>query len=113
GGAFPTFRPQRYFFRQTIGFGGEQETVEDGPNKLPGKRDIDRVTITIGRIAIGDIFDANTYAHDPRADFMNWALWAAGAYDVPSDLPGFTRGAVVELNRKSGTLRAGFFQVPE
>ncbi len=113
GGTFPTFRPQRYFFRQTFGLGGEQETVEDGPNKLPGKRDVDRITIMIGRIAIGDIFDANAYAHDPRADFMNWALWAAAAYDVPSDLPGFTRGAVVELNCKSWALRAGVFQVPK
>jgi high affinity Mn2+ porin len=113
GSQFPKFRPQRYFLRQTFGLGGEQETVEDGPNQLPGKRDIDRVTITIGRIAIGDIFDANTYAHDPRADFMNWALWESAAYDFPADLPGFTRGAVVELNRKDWALRAGIFQVPE
>src|SRR4029077_1702483 len=55
GSEFPRFRAQRYFLRQTFGFGGGQETVEDGPNQLPGKRDIDRVTITIGRIAIGDI----------------------------------------------------------
>ncbi len=113
GSEFPRFRAQRYFFRQTFGFGGGQETVEDGPNQLPGKRDIDRVTITIGRIAIGDIFDANTYAHDPRADFMNWALWESAAYDFPADLPGFTRGAVVELNRKDWALRAGVFQVPQ
>ena len=113
GAQFPKFRPQRYFFRQTFGLGGEQETVEDGPNQLPGKRDIDRITITVGRIAIGDIFDTNAYAHDPRADFMNWALWESAAYDFPADLPGFTRGAVVELNRKDWALRAGVFQVPQ
>jgi high affinity Mn2+ porin len=113
GSQFPKFRPQRYFLRQTFGLGGEQETVEDGPNQLPGKRDIDRITITIGRIAIGDIFDTNTYAHDPRADFMNWALWESVAYDFPADLPGFTRGAVVELNRKDWALRAGVFEVPQ
>ncbi len=113
GNAFPKFHAQRYFFRQTIGLGGEQETVEDGPNQLPGKRDIDRVTLTVGRIAVGDIFDANAYAHDPRADFLNAALWESAAYDFPADLPGFTRGAVVELNRKDWALRAGIFQVPE
>jgi high affinity Mn2+ porin len=37
---------------------------------------------------------------------MNWAMRSAGAYDFPADLPGYTRGAVVELNRKD------FFQVP-
>src|SRR6266516_3213961 len=113
GNAFPKFHAQRYFFRQTIGLGSEQETVEDGPNQLPGKRDIDRVTLTVGRIAVGDIFDANAYAHDPRADFLNAALWESAAYDFPADLPGFTRGAVVELNRKDWALRAGIFQVPE
>jgi high affinity Mn2+ porin len=113
GNAFPKIRAQRYFFRQTIGLGGEQENVEDGANQFAGKRDIDRITLTIGRIAIGDIFDANTYAHDPRADFMNWAIWSSAAYDFPADLPGYTRGAVAELNRKEWALRAGFFQVPK
>lgn len=113
GAPYPRFRLQRYFFRQTFGLGGEQEAVEDGANQLAGKRDIDRVTVTVGRIAIGDIFDANTYAHDPRADFMNWAMWSSVAYDFPADLPGFTRGAVVELNRKDWALRAGVFQVPQ
>ncbi|MFL6796933.1 MAG: carbohydrate porin [Xanthobacteraceae bacterium] len=113
GTAFPRFRAQRYFFRQTFGLGGEEESVEDAPNQLPGKRDIDRVTLTVGRFAVSDMFDANTYAHDPRADFMNWAIWSAAAYDFPADLPGFTRGAVVELNRKAWALRVGVFQVPE
>ena len=43
---------------------------------------------------------------------MNWAMWAPAAYDFPADLPGITRGAMVELNRKDWALRAGIFQVP-
>ena len=112
GAAFPRYRPQRYIFRQTFGFGGGQETVDDGPMQLAGKRDIDRVTLTVGRFAIGDYFDGNSYAKDPRVDFQNWAMWSSVAYDFPADLPGFTRGAVVELNRKDWALRAGLFQVP-
>lgn len=112
GGTYPKVRPQRYFLRQTFGLGGEQEDVADGPNQLAGKRDIDRVTVTVGRFAVGDFFDGNSYAKDPRADFMNWAMWSSAAYDFPADLPGYTRGAVVELNRKDWTLRAGYFQVP-
>lgn len=113
GAPYPRIRAQRYFFRQTIGLGGEQEAVEDGPNQFASKRDIDRITVTVGRFAVGDIFDANSYAHDPRADFSNWALWASAAYDFPADLPGFTRGVVVEFNRKHWALRGGLFQVPE
>jgi high affinity Mn2+ porin len=39
-------------------------------------------------------------------------MWAPAAWDFPADLPGFTRGAVVELNRKDWAVRAGLFQVP-
>jgi high affinity Mn2+ porin len=43
---------------------------------------------------------------------MNWSLWESAAFDMPADLPGFTRGAVVELNRKDWAVRAGAFEVP-
>jgi len=112
GAAFPKVRAQRYYFKQTFGLGGEQEDVADAPNQLPGKRDIDRVTLVVGRFALGDYFDNNAYAHDPRADFMNWAMWAASAWDFPADLPGFTRGAMVELNRKNWAVRAALVEVP-
>ena len=112
GAAFPKFRPQRYYIKQTFGLGGEQEDVADAANQLPGKRDIDRVTLIVGRFAVGDFFDGNAYAKDPRADFMNWAMWSSAAYDFPADLPGYTRGGVVELNRKDWALRAGVFEVP-
>jgi high affinity Mn2+ porin len=112
GAAFPKIRPQRYYLKQTWGLGGEQEDVEDGPNQLAGKRDIDRVTLVVGRFAIGDFFDNNTYAHDPRADFMNWALWESAAYDFPADLPGYTRGAYVEFNRKDWAIRGAYVEVP-
>lgn len=113
GASYPKFRAQRYFFRQTFGLGGETETVEDGPSQIAGTRDIDRITFTIGKIAVGDIFDDNAYAHDPRANFNNWGLWASGAYDFPANLPGLTQGAVAELNRKDWAVRAGLFQVPK
>jgi high affinity Mn2+ porin len=112
GAEFPKIRAQRYYLRQTFGLGGEQEDVADAANQLSGKRDIDRITVIAGRFAIGDFFDNNAYAHDPRADFMNWAMWASAAYDFPADLPGFTRGAVVELNRKDWAVRGGLFEVP-
>lgn len=112
GTPFPKYRPQRYYFKQTFGLGGEQEDVADAANQLPGKRDIDRVTLIAGRFAVGDFFDGNSYAKDPRADFMNWAMWSSAAYDFPADLPGYTRGGVVELNRKDWAVRAGLFEVP-
>jgi len=113
GAPFPKIRAQRYYIKQTFGLGGEQEAVEDGPNQLAGKRDIDRVTLIVGRFAVGDFFDGNSYAKDPRADFMNWAMWSSAAYDFPADLPGYTRGAVVDFNRRDWAVRGALFQVPD
>jgi high affinity Mn2+ porin len=112
GAEYPRFRAQRYYLKQTFGFGGGQEEVADGPMQLSGKRDIDRLSLVVGRFAVGDFFDGNSYAKDPRADFMNWSMWASAAYDFPADLPGFTRGAVAEYNRRDWAIRAGLFQVP-
>jgi high affinity Mn2+ porin len=112
GAAFPKIRAQRYYLKQTWGLGGGEEDVDDGPNQLAGKRDVDRLTLIVGRFAMGDFFDNNAYAHDPRADFMNWALWEAAAYDFPADLPGYTRGAYLEFNRKDWAIRGAYVEVP-
>lgn len=113
GAPYPKLRPQRYFLRQVFGLGGETEAVPDGLNQIAGTRDIDRITVTVGKFAVGDFFDDNAYAHDPRLNFNNWSFWASSAFDFPANLPGFTQGAVVELNRKEWAVRAGFFQVPK
>ena len=102
----------RVFLKHTIGFGGEQETVEDGPNQLPGKQDISRLTLVAGKMAVIDLFDGNTYSHDPRRDFLNWNLYCCGSYDLTMDKVGYSWGAYAELNQKFWALRAGYFLLP-
>jgi high affinity Mn2+ porin len=106
---YPRYSTSRLFFRQAFGLGGEQEQVESSYGQLSGTRDISRVTVQVGRFAVHDVFDNNTYAMDPRADFMNWSIWAAGAFDYPADRVGLGYGAVTELNEKYWALRAGYF----
>ena len=106
---YPRFNPTRLYLRQTFGFGGEQETLESGPNQLSGKTDISRLTLQAGKFAVLDVFDGNAYAKDPRKDFMNWAIWAPGAFDYSADKVGLTYGATAELNQKNWALRAGYF----
>ena len=107
--AYPHYNTARLFVRQTFGFGGEQETLESGPTQLSGKADISRLTIQAGKFAVTDVFDGNAYAKDPRRDFMNWAMWAPGAFDYSADKVGLTYGATAELNQKQWALRAGYF----
>src|ERR1051326_7850169 len=48
-----------------------------------------RVTLTLGKMSAKDIFDNNSYANDPRTQFMNWALMANEAWDYPADSLGY------------------------
>jgi high affinity Mn2+ porin len=102
----------RVFVRQTFGLGGEQEAIEDGPNQIAGKQDVSRITVTAGRFSVLDIFDGNTYSHDPRVDFLSWNMYCCGSYDLTMDKIGYTWGTAVELNQKSWTIRGGYFLVP-
>lgn len=106
---YPRFNPSRMYLRQTFGFGGEQETLESGPNQLGGKADVSRLTVQVGKFAVLDIFDGNAYAKDPRKDFMNWSIWAPGAFDYSADKVGLSYGATAELNQKNWALRFGYF----
>jgi len=106
---YPHYNTSRLFLRQTFGFGGAQETVESDYGQMGGKKDISRLTVQVGKFAVHDVFDNNSYAQDPRVDFLNWSTWAAGAFDYAGDKVGLTYGAVAELNQKAWALRAGYF----
>jgi high affinity Mn2+ porin len=117
GGAYklganaPYLRLPRAFVRQVIALDGEQQKVEGTANQLGGMQSANNVTLTVGKIAVPDIFDANSYAHDPRGDFMNWSLIDAGAFDYAADVWGYANGAAVEWNQDWWTLRGGYFEM--
>jgi high affinity Mn2+ porin len=106
---YPHYNTSRLFLRQTFGFGGEQEELASGPSQLAGKVDVSRLTLQAGKFAVIDIFDGNAYAKDSRKDFMNWSMWAPGAFDYAADKLGLTYGATAELNQKQWALRARYF----
>jgi high affinity Mn2+ porin len=108
----PHFMFAHLFIRETIGLGGKQESVADGPLTLAGERDISRLTFTLGRFSATDMFDDNAYAQDLHTQFMNWAMITNLSWDFPSDSVGYTTGLAVELNQLRWALRYGFFQVP-
>lgn len=108
---YPRYNTSRLFLRQEIGLGGEREKVESDYGQLSGERDVSRVTLQIGKFSVKDVFDGNTYAEDPRMDFLNWSIWAAGAFDYPADRLGLTWGFMAELNQPNWAVRAGYFLV--
>ena len=107
----PYYEIHRAFGRYTLGLGGAEETIEPGANQLAGTRPADNVTVTVGKFSAVDIFDTNSYAHDPRSDFLNWSLVDSGAYDYASNAWGYTYGAAVEWTQSWWTLRFGGFDL--
>jgi high affinity Mn2+ porin len=106
---YPHYNTSRLYVRQTFGFGGEQEELASGQLQLPGKVDVNRLTLQAGKFSVGDIFDGNAYAKDTRKDFINWSIWAPGAFDYAADKLGLTYGMTAELNQKNWALRGGYF----
>ncbi|MBV9332274.1 MAG: carbohydrate porin [Alphaproteobacteria bacterium] len=111
GKTYPYFRLQRLFLRQTFDLGGKTEAVDADADQLAGSRSEDHIVLTAGKFAPTDIFDTNSYAHDPMNDFLNWAIIDSGAYDYAADAWGYSYGGSAEWTQSWWTLRAGLFDL--
>jgi high affinity Mn2+ porin len=111
GADYPYTRLHRAFLRQTIDLGGDVQKVDAGLNQFSGSQTSDRLVLTVGKFSVGDIFDTNKYAHDPRADFMNWTVIDTGTFDYAADAWAYTVGAAAEWYQGPWTLRAGLFDL--
>ena len=107
----PYLRLQRAYVRQTIDLGGEGETADPDLMTLGATHTADRLVLTVGKLSVGDIFDTNRYAHDPRGDFMNWSVIDAGSFDYAADAWGYSYGAAAEWREGPWTLRLGLFDM--
>lgn len=111
GKAEPYFKLPRLFWRQTVALGGDALHIDAAANQLRQTTTQDRLVLTLGKFGVGDVFDTNAYAHDPRGDFLNWSLVDGGAFDYAANAWGFTFGGAAEWYRKAWTLRAGLFDL--
>lgn len=107
-GTNPTLYRQKLFLRQTWNQGGESQRIESGQNnQMAGWVDKNRVVLTVGNFSTLDVFDPNTYAKDPRTQFMNWGNWTYSSYDYAADARGFGWGFALEWYKDDWVLRAG------
>jgi high affinity Mn2+ porin len=97
----PNVSLARLFLRQHIPLGKEKEWVGADQDQLAGYLPASRLTLTIGRFSLTDVFDDNSYSHDPRTQFMNWSLWAGGAWDYAADTRGYDWGIIAQLFQPS------------
>ncbi len=112
GSSTPEYDTARLFLRQTFGLGGPAEMIESDSNQPAGSQDSERLTLTLGKLSAVDLFDGNTYSHDPRTQLLNWAFMDNGAWDFPADTKGYTGGFTADLKLATRSLRWGIFMEP-
>jgi len=109
----PRFNLARCFIRQTWGLGGGRDPLGNEQNQIPGSIDTRRIVLTVGKFSLIDVFDDNTYSHDARSQFLNWALMDNGAWDFAADTRGYTYGFALELNDRRWAVRFASVMVPK
>jgi high affinity Mn2+ porin len=109
----PYFRLQRAFLRQTLNFGGSIGDADAQANQFALPQSADRLVLTVGKLSVVDIFDVNRYAHDPRADFLNWSVIDAGTFDYAADAWGYSVGGAGEWYVGPWAWRAGVFDLSD
>ena len=124
GNPTPTVYFARYFLRQTFDLSpkmaqngsnteGVLEHHETGFNQLAGFSPKHSLVLTLGKFCLADIFDGNTYSHDPRTRFMNWSLMSNGAWDYPADVRGYTYSLTAEYRKNDFAARLSTALVPK
>lgn len=106
GNPSPALYMGRLYLRQYIALSNDVDTFESANNQLKEYVPKKRVTITAGKFALSDLFDNNSYSHDPRTQFLNWSLMGNGAWDYPANTRGYTDGIVIEYITPSFAIRA-------
>jgi high affinity Mn2+ porin len=104
----PAFELARLFFRQTISLNNETAFNESDLNRLGGRMPTEFFSIILGKICMSDFFDNNKYSHEPRTQFMSWALMSNGAWDYPANTRGYTPSMIFELITPIHEIRYGF-----
>ncbi|TSJ43920.1 carbohydrate porin [Mucilaginibacter corticis] len=108
GSTAPAIYIARLYFRQNFEWGADKDTIQPDLNQLGGLRSKRYFSITAGKFGMADFFDGNEFSHDPRTQFMNWALMDNGAWDYPANTRGYAMGLNAELGQPDWTLRFAF-----
>jgi len=104
----PAFELARLFFRQVVSLNKETSYQQSDLNQLAGNLPTKYFSFIIGKICVSDFFDINSYSHDPRTQFMSWALMSNGAWDFPANTRGYTPSLILEYVTPKNELRYGF-----
>jgi len=103
----------RLYLRQVFALSKEKHRVEDDFNQLAGSEPDSYISLVAGKFSMMDFFDNNTFSHDPRTQFYNWALMGNGAWDYPANVRGYDYGLAMEFVRPKWAIRTAFVTLPQ
>lgn len=112
GSPDPKIYLARLFYKQVFALSNEKTYQPSDANQLGENMPNRYVSFIVGKISEADYFDDNKYSHDPRSQFMSWALMDNGAWDYPANTRGYTPGVVLEYVSPHRELRYGVSLVP-
>ena len=114
GNPEPQVYAARLYITQYIPLGNSPDKeIGDDLNQVEAMIPENHLSFTLGKFSVTDFFDGNLYSVDPRTQFLNWSLWANGAWDYPSDARGYTMGLVIEANMKKWRVRFSSVALPK
>lgn len=112
GNPAPQIYLARLFYRQIFSLTKETLYQLSDLNQLGERLPTKYFAVTVGKIGVADYFDDNKYSHDPRTQFMCWALMDNGAWDYPANTRGYTPSTVLEFVSPIHEIRYGISLVP-
>ncbi|MCX6140506.1 MAG: carbohydrate porin [Candidatus Kapabacteria bacterium] len=112
GNPAPQIYLARLYYNQIIALTSDRTSQQSDFNQLGGSVPAEYLSFTIGKISAADYFDDNRFSHDPRTQFLSWALMSNGAWDYPANTRGYTPSIVLEYVSPENELRYGFSLVP-
>jgi high affinity Mn2+ porin len=96
GSTKPVIYLARAYLRHIIPLSQSKQWTNDDANTIAEMTPRKYISLSAGKLSLGDFFDDNNYSHDPREQFLNWSLMSAGAYDYAADVRGYTYAFVTE-----------------
>lgn len=106
GNATPTVYLARAYGVYTLPLSSKREVAEDGLNNINGTTPGRYLRFIGGKYSVDDFFDQNVYSHDPRTQFLNWALMSNAAWDYPADVRGYTMALTIQYRQDNWQVQA-------
>lgn len=103
---------QRAFIRHTENFSDDQSKLTEEANQFPMLVSSNRLVVTAGNFSLLDVMDDNTFAKDPRTQFLNWGNFTYSAFDYAADAKGYGWGIALEWYKDNWAYRYARMTVP-